>query len=282
MPLRPVCIHAIEQTECSVLRFDREDKLMSKRTEDQPNVTDQSDPEGSASGPSSIDQRVVDQNDSGLKGNPARVARTRGRIFAAVISCLDDLGYAECSINRVQTRAGVSRGALTHHFPSREEMMVKTLEHLLDPVRGPSRPGEEANLLSQAKGSNLQDELHRLWARVINTREGRALMEILVASRTDAALSARITPSLWAYNDEFNRNIAHIYQATSGQPEQLSLLWSICRSFMRGLHTQAPYEQDPEIITKMVDLFGQIMAPHLSARAQETLGQQEGHNEEPL
>jgi len=225
---------------------------------------------------------VTERTGLPTRGNPARVARTRGRILDAVISCLDELGYAECSINRVQTRAGVSRGALTHHFPSREEMMVKTLEHLLAPVRGPAAPGDEANLLRQAEGSSLRDELHRLWARVINTREGRALMEILVAARTDPELSTKITPALWSYNDEFNRNIAHIYQASSGQAEDLALLWSICRSFMRGLHTQAPYERDPEIITKMVDLFGQIMAPYLSARGPESMTTQEDSDEKPF
>ncbi|CUH87507.1 transcriptional regulator BetI [Phaeobacter sp. CECT 5382] len=221
---------------------------MCTGTEDQPNVT----------------SAIKDP----MRGNPARVARTRGKIFDAVITNLDELGYSECSINRVQTLAGVSRGALTHHFPSKEEMMVKTLEHLLAPVRGTAPPDGEANLLRPSRDCDcLQEQLHRLWRRVINTREGRALMEILVAARTDKALSARITPSLWAYNDDFNRNIAHLYSAAEGHEDELALLWSICRSFMRGLHTQAPYERDPEIITKMVDLFGRIMAPHLSARA---------------
>jgi AcrR family transcriptional regulator len=207
---------------------------------------------------------------------PSRADRTRLRIYDAVTDCLDQFGYAETSINRVQTTAGVSRGALTHHFPSKEEMMVRTLEHLLAPVRGPKEAGETGHILRKgAQGDDLPGELHHLWARVINTREGRAVMEILVASRTDAALRNRITPSLWDYNDTFNRNIANLYSAPSG--EDLALLWSICRSFMRGLHSQAPYERDPEIITKMVDLFGRIMTPHLAARAHPG-----GQNEEPL
>ena len=242
---------------------------MCPGTEDQPNVT--------ASG------------EKPMRGNPARVARTRGKIFDAVITSLDEVGYSECSINRVQTLAGVSRGALTHHFPSKEEMMVKTLEHLLAPVRGTSVPGDQdSNLLRPSEGSDcLQEQLHALWSRVINTREGRALMEILVAARTDLALSTRITPSLWSYNDEFNRNIANLYQAAAGHEDELALLWSICRSFMRGLHTQTPYERDPKIITKMVDLFGRIMAPHISARSCPKQGQGQGQgqgetDEEPI
>lgn len=196
-----------------------------------------------------------------------RRTRTRARIFDAVVRCLDEVGYSETSINRVQTLAGVSRGALTHHFPSKEAMMVQTLERLLAPVRGPSGPGDDAGLIRPAgEGRDVATELTRLWAGVINTRQGRALMEILVASRTDETLRARITPALQDYNDTFNRNIAHLYDAVSGDADDLALLWSICRSFMRGLHSQAPYERDPEVMTRLVDRFAEIMAPHMRAK----------------
>lgn len=198
---------------------------------------------------------------------PDRKTRTRGRIFDAVVRCLDEVGYSETSINRVQTLAGVSRGALTHHFPSKEAMMVQTLERLLAPVRGPSGPGDDAGLIHPVGAErDVATELTRLWAEVINTRQGRALMEILVASRTDDALRARITPALQDYNDTFNRNISHLYDAVSDDAGDLALLWSICRSFMRGLHSQAPYERDPEVMTHLVARFADIMAPHMRAK----------------
>ncbi|UWQ92239.1 TetR/AcrR family transcriptional regulator [Rhodobacteraceae bacterium M382] len=203
--------------------------------------------------------------------NPDRTARTRGRIFSAVVQCLDEVGYSETSINRVQSQAQVSRGALTHHFPSKEEMMAQTLERLLAPVRGPETETGDLGLIHhQGPDQDISEDLLRLWSEVINTRPGRALMEILVASRTDDALRQRITPALQAYNTDFNRNIAHLYKAATGEAEDLTLLWSICRSFMRGLHTHAPYEADPTVINKMVHRFARIMAPHLLAIQKET------------
>lgn len=213
-------------------------------------------------------QKNEDQPDVTRSPDSSRATRTRERIFAAVIRCLDESGYSETSINRVQQTAGVSRGALTHHFPTKEQMMVRTLEHLLDPVRGPSSPMADAGLLQKrGAATSLSDDLSNLWRRIINTREGRALIEILVASRTDAPLRAQIAPTLQTYNDEANRNILHLYSAPSGH--DVALLWSICRSFMRGLHTHSPFERDPENIEKMVDLFGQIMAPHLAIQPTE-------------
>lgn len=200
-------------------------------------------------------------------GNDLRVARTKARIIAAVIACLDEVGYSETSINRVQTSAGVSRGALTHHFPSKEAMMVETLERLLDPVRGADHPPDA---ISQAtgRGDGIAADMARLWAKVLNTRQGRALVEILVAARTDAALHARIQPSLSAYNDQINVNIHALYRSATGDTDDIQVLWTICRTFLRGLHLQARFEDNPEQIQRLLNRFANIMEPHMTARSQ--------------
>ena len=72
----------------------------------------------------------------------------RKRICAAVVTCLDERGYAETSIGRVQALAGISRGALTHHFPSKQALMAETATRLLDAAtvplkaRAPQKPEE--------------------------------------------------------------------------------------------------------------------------------------------
>ena len=208
------------------------------------------------------------------KGNPARVAATKSKICDAVVLCLDEVGYSETSINRVQTSAGVSRGALTHHFPSKEAMMVETLERLLDPVRGStvSADTESRHIDSlhknAAQADGLEHDLARLWSKVVNTPEGRALMEILVAARTDSHLHDRIAPTLQKYNSDISRNVLKFYTDPNDQSTDISALWSICRIFMRGLHTQSPFETDPEAVSNLINRFGQIMAPHMTAKTQ--------------
>lgn len=198
--------------------------------------------------------------------NDLRAARTTARICQAVITCLDEVGYAETSINRVQSLAGVSRGALTHHFPSKEEMMVETLERLLDPVRG--QPGATKALTgaqtSRGKGDGIETDLARLWRRVVNTKEGRALIELLVASRTHPVLAERAAPSLQAYNKEINANILGLYGSPDGS-DAVVTIWTICRAFLRGLQLQQQFEDQPEAVDKAIKKFGEILAPHLFA-----------------
>ncbi|MBW1880500.1 MAG: TetR/AcrR family transcriptional regulator [Deltaproteobacteria bacterium] len=48
----------------------------------------------------------------------------------AAIESLVDLGFAKTTTLEVQKRAGVSRGALLYHFPSKAELLAATVVHL--------------------------------------------------------------------------------------------------------------------------------------------------------
>ncbi len=56
--------------------------------------------------------------------------RSRQRILDAAVDCLVDLGYSGTTTLAVQRRAGVTRGALLHHFPSRDELLIAAVAHL--------------------------------------------------------------------------------------------------------------------------------------------------------
>src|SRR5947209_19740075 len=59
-----------------------------------------------------------------------RTADSRALILEAAVACLVEDGYAGASTLAVQARAGVSRGRLLHHFPSRAELLVAAAEHV--------------------------------------------------------------------------------------------------------------------------------------------------------
>lgn len=61
---------------------------------------------------------------------PERTRATRTRLVQATIDCLVERGWAGTTTTLVSKRAGVSRGAQLHHFPSKRELVVASLEHL--------------------------------------------------------------------------------------------------------------------------------------------------------
>jgi AcrR family transcriptional regulator len=54
----------------------------------------------------------------------------RARIINATIECLDSAGYSKTTTSEIVKQAGVSRGALQHHFHSKEELIFAAAEYL--------------------------------------------------------------------------------------------------------------------------------------------------------
>jgi AcrR family transcriptional regulator len=74
-----------------------------------------------------------------------RSRATRARLLEAAIVSLSEIGYAGSTVAVVAERAGVSRGAAQHHFPTRESLFTAALEHVSQ-VRAEELRSEVATL----------------------------------------------------------------------------------------------------------------------------------------
>ena len=61
-----------------------------------------------------------------------RSRATRQRLLEAAADCLARLGWSGSTVAVVAERAGVTRGALQHHFPTREDLFTAAVEHVAD------------------------------------------------------------------------------------------------------------------------------------------------------
>ncbi|MHB8670280.1 MAG: TetR/AcrR family transcriptional regulator [Acidimicrobiales bacterium] len=59
-----------------------------------------------------------------------RAVATRAALLDAALECLVERGYAASTTTEVARRAGVSRGAQLHHFPTKTELLTAAVEHL--------------------------------------------------------------------------------------------------------------------------------------------------------
>src|SRR3984885_8932094 len=57
---------------------------------------------------------------------------TRRALLDAAVESLIEVGFTRTTTLEVQRRAGVSRGALLHHFPSKAELLVAAVDHLAE------------------------------------------------------------------------------------------------------------------------------------------------------
>lgn len=116
-----------------------------------------------------------------------RTAAMRARILEAAVRCLYRQGYGATTTVSVAATAEVSRGAMLHHFPSKADLMLATLNHVLD--------------LSAAAFGAAADKIADPWERyaalpdlrmaVALQPAGVAFMEIMVGARSDDAVRER-------------------------------------------------------------------------------------------
>jgi AcrR family transcriptional regulator len=57
---------------------------------------------------------------------------TRQRLLEAAVACLAEHGWAGSTVSVVAERAGVSRGAAQHHFPTREDLFTAAVEYVAE------------------------------------------------------------------------------------------------------------------------------------------------------
>jgi len=60
----------------------------------------------------------------------SRSRATRRRLLEAAVECLAELGWNGSTVTVVAERAGVTRGAAQHHFPTREDLFTAAVEHV--------------------------------------------------------------------------------------------------------------------------------------------------------
>src|SRR3954453_5485179 len=114
-----------------------------------------------------------------------RSATTRAALLDATIDCLAEYGYANLTTTRVVERAGVSRGAQVHHFPTKAELVSEAVRHLAGKrieeflQTMPRLPSSEEKRVSRI--------LDLIW-EVHNSPLFEASLELWVAAPTDPEL----------------------------------------------------------------------------------------------
>ena len=61
-----------------------------------------------------------------------RTAQTRQALLDATLESLTEAGFARTTTTAVAQRAGVSLGALVHHFPAKSDLLAAAVTHVLD------------------------------------------------------------------------------------------------------------------------------------------------------
>jgi AcrR family transcriptional regulator len=120
-----------------------------------------------------------------------RREHTQRILLDATISSLAELGYSGTTTLEVERRAGVSRGARIHYFPSKAALLASAADKLYEQL---SNHYAQAFAQAQNRRSDRQRfraGLHLLWA-IYQRPEYSAALALNVEARNDPELAERL------------------------------------------------------------------------------------------
>ncbi len=119
-----------------------------------------------------------------------RTRAMRQRLMDATVDLLVEKGFGGTTTTLVSERAGVSRGAQLHHFPTKNDLVVAAVAHLTE-IRGSEL---EAAVAKLPRGTGRTEAVVQMLGEHFASRVFTAALELWVAARTDAQLHEAVGP----------------------------------------------------------------------------------------
>jgi len=146
---------------------------------------------------------------------------TQEALLNATIASLVEEGYAHTTTRGIAERAGVTPGALQHHFATKAQLVAEAIGHLNAKLT--DELVAEAPALSRSARRRAEQLLDRVW----EIHQGpliQAVMELSVAARTDLELREALAEP---YRDAAARTAAAIARLIPGAAGRADLLGAV-------------------------------------------------------
>ena len=184
----------------------------------------------------------------------------RARLLEATVELLVDRGFGGTSTTLVSERAGVSRGAQLHHFPTKNALVVAAVEHLTE-VRGADLARAAERL---PRGRHRTRSVLRMLGDHFSSPVFTAALELWVAARTDDQLMAAVAPLEQRIGRETHRLTVELLGADESRPGVRELVQGTL-DLVRGLGLAGTITDDTRRRGRILDRWADVLDTALEA-----------------
>lgn len=159
-----------------------------------------------------------------------RTRLMRLRLMEATVELLVERGFSGTTTTLVSERAGVSRGAQLHHFPTKNDLVVAAVAHITE-IRGSELEAAAARL---PRGPGRTEAVMHMLGEHFSSPVFTAALELWVAARSDATLLAAVAPLEQHVGRETHRLTVELLGADESRPGVRELVQATL-DLVRGL-----------------------------------------------
>jgi len=189
-----------------------------------------------------------------------RTRAMRARLLEATVELMIEKGFAGTSTTLVSERAGVSRGAQLHHFPTKNDLVLAAVEHLTA-VRGEELAAAAAKLPTGVRRTRA---VLQMLGDHFTSPVFTAALELWVAARTDEALYAAVAPLEQRVGRETHRLTVECLGADESHTGTRELIQATL-DLVRGLGLATTITDDTRRRGRILDEWARVLDRELSA-----------------
>jgi AcrR family transcriptional regulator len=196
-----------------------------------------------------------------------RSRTTRRRLVEAAVECIAELGWHGTTVAVIAERAGVSRGAAQHHFPTRENLVAAAVEHV----------GEVQLLVLRERADDLPtgpDRTEYVVDMLLGLYTGplfQAALHLWVAASSDEALRRTLVPLEAIVGREAHRMAVELLGVDETHPGVREMVQATL-DLARGLGLANLLTDDTKRRRQIVMQWSRILEPAVAERAAEVTG----------
>ncbi len=176
-------------------------------------------------------------------------ASTRNQIVEAAIKAFVELGYANTTTTHIAQIAGLSRGAMLHHFPSKMDIVEAAVQYLHDKRltafrRSITELPADADRVKLAVEAYWQHVQHPMFV---------AFFELSVAARTDDELKKILRPVQKEFAATWYQMAQDLFPEWRGKEDAFDLALDLSEYIMEGIAVSYMTHHSPKRVERLLE-----------------------------
>lgn len=180
-----------------------------------------------------------------------RREETRGRVLDATVACLAEQGYSQTTTTRIARRAKVSRGALLHYYPAKEQLLASAVEHVF---RRRTEEFRRAFAALPESADHRAATIDILWT-MFSGPTFYAWLELAVASRSDRKLHQEVSRITREFGETVREIFLELFPVLDEPSPFFELAPSFTFAFLQGLALERIAIDDREHLGRLLDVL---------------------------
>lgn len=174
---------------------------------------------------------------------------TRRKLLEATLDAMMASGCARMTTAQVAKRAGVSRGALTHHFSSKDDLVATAVEYLLT---NSTREIREQAARVEKGDLDLDGFVEYLW-RLFSGPLFYVTLEHVTEARHNGSLRAKMIPVVKRFHAALDAIWREFFRQTNLTSIEVDTTLNMTLCLLRGMGVQTVLRNDPDYYRRLLD-----------------------------